>query len=48
LLDNFEWTLGYSKRFGRMLSISPPSSDGPTNSFHFYAGLANGAALERE
>jgi hypothetical protein len=31
-----------------MLLISRPSSDGPRSSFHFYARLANGAALARE
>jgi beta-glucosidase len=30
------------------MSISPALSDGPRNSFHFYAQLANGAGLERE
>jgi beta-glucosidase len=48
LLDNFEWTLGYSKRFGLVHVDYATQQRRPKDSFHFYAELAHGAALERE
>jgi beta-glucosidase len=48
LHDYFEWTLGYSKRFGLVHVDLATLERGPRNSFHFYAQLANGAGLKRE
>ena len=48
LLDNFEWTFGYSKRFGLVHVDYETLERRPKDSFHFYADLARGAALERE
>ena len=48
LLDNFEWTLGYSKRFGLVHVDYGTLERRAKDSFHFYAELAKGAALERE
>jgi beta-glucosidase len=48
LLDNFEWGLGYSRRFGLVHVDYGTLERRPKDSFHFYAGLARGAALERE
>ena len=48
LLDNFEWTLGYSKRFGLVHVDYETQERRPKDSFHFYAELAHGAALDRE
>jgi len=47
LLDNFEWALGYDKRFGLVYVDYDTQKRYLKNSFHFYAELANGAALER-
>jgi beta-glucosidase len=48
LLDNFEWGLGYSRRFGLVHIDYGTLERRPKDSFHFYAELARGAALERE
>ena len=48
LLDNFEWTLGYSRRFGLVHVDYDTLDRRPKDSFHFYSELAQGAALERE
>jgi beta-glucosidase len=48
LLDNFEWTLGYSKRFGLVHVDFETLERRPKDSFHFYAELAHGGGLERE
>ncbi len=48
LLDNFEWTLGYSRRFGLVHVDYDTLARRPKDSFHFYRDLAAGAELERE
>jgi beta-glucosidase len=48
LLDNFEWTLGYNKRFGLVHVDYETLERRAKDSFHFYAELAGGAAFERE
>jgi beta-glucosidase len=48
LLDNFEWTLGYSRRFGLVHVDYDTLARRPKDSFYFYRDLANGAPLERE
>jgi beta-glucosidase len=48
LLDNFEWTLGYSKRFGLVHVDYDTLARRPKDSFYFYRDLTNGAPLERE
>jgi beta-glucosidase len=48
LLDNFEWTLGYGKRFGLVHVDYETQARRPKDSFHFYAELAHGAGLERD
>jgi beta-glucosidase len=48
LLDNFEWTLGYSKRFGLVHVDYETLERRPKDSFHFYAELARSGELERE
>jgi beta-glucosidase len=48
LLDNFEWTLGYSKRFGLVHVDYETQQRRPKDSFTFYAELANGAPLDRD
>ena len=40
LLDNFEWTLGYSKRFGLVHVDYDTLARRPKDSFHFYGDLA--------
>jgi beta-glucosidase len=48
LLDNFEWTLGYTRRFG-LIHVDYETQDRrPKDSFQFYAELAQSAALDRE
>ena len=47
LLDNFEWGLGFSKRFG-LVHVDYATLERRTkDSFHFYGELAKGAALVR-
>ncbi|MGC2202278.1 MAG: GH1 family beta-glucosidase [Stellaceae bacterium] len=48
LLDNFEWTFGYSRRFGLVHVDFETLERRPKDSFHFYSELAHGAPLERE
>ncbi len=48
LLDNFEWTLGYGKRFGLVHVDYETQQRRRKDSFDFYAELADGAALDRE
>jgi beta-glucosidase len=48
LLDNFEWALGYSKRFGLVHVDFDNLERRSKDSYHFYSELAHGAALERE
>ncbi|HEY2540959.1 MAG TPA: GH1 family beta-glucosidase [Stellaceae bacterium] len=48
LLDNFEWALGYSRRFGLVHVDYETQERRPKDSFHFYAELADGGPLERE
>lgn len=50
LLDNFEWALGYSKRFGIVHVDFETQQRTPKNSAHFYSQViaTNGANLEPE
>jgi beta-glucosidase len=48
LLDNFEWTFGYSRRFGLVHVDFETLERRPKDSFRFYSELAHGAPLERE
>jgi beta-glucosidase len=48
LIDNFEWTFGYDKRFGLVHVDYATLERRPKDSFRFYAELAQGAGLERE
>ena len=48
LMDNFEWALGYGKRFGLVHVDYETQERRPKDSFHLYAELAHGAPLERE
>jgi beta-glucosidase len=48
LMDNFEWTFGYRKRFGLVHIDYETLKRRPKDSFGFYAELAGGAGLERE
>ncbi len=47
LLDNFEWGLGFSKRFGLVHVDYATLERRPKDSFEFYGELARGAALVR-
>jgi beta-glucosidase len=47
LLDNFEWGLGFSKRFGLVHVDYATLERRPKDSFHFYGELAKGAGLVR-
>jgi beta-glucosidase len=46
LLDNFEWALGFSKRFGLVHVDYETMKRTPKDSFRFYAELAHGASFE--
>jgi beta-glucosidase len=48
LIDNFEWTFGYDKRFGLVHVDYGTLERRPKDSFRFYAELAHGAGFERE
>ena len=48
LIDNFEWTFGYDKRFGLVHVDYGTLERRPKDSFGFYAELAHGAGFERE
>jgi beta-glucosidase len=48
LLDNFEWGLGYNRRFGLVHVDYATLERRPKDSFHFYSELARGGTLERE
>jgi beta-glucosidase len=48
LIDNFEWTFGYEKRFGLAHVDYQTLERRPKDSFRFYAELAHGAGFERE
>ena len=48
LLDNFEWTFGYEKRFGLVHVDYGTLERRPKDSFRFYAELAHGGGFERE
>jgi len=47
LLDNFEWALGYDKRFGIVYVDYATQARIPKDSYFFYRALAQGAPLER-
>ena len=47
LLDNFEWALGYDRRFGIVYVDYATQKRIPKDSFYFYRELANGAPLDR-
>jgi beta-glucosidase len=47
LLDNFEWALGYSKRFGIVYVDYPTQARIKKDSFYFFRELARGAGLDR-
>jgi beta-glucosidase len=46
LLDNFEWALGYSKRFGLVYVDYQTLERHPKDSFHFYSEVARTGALD--
>jgi beta-glucosidase len=50
LLDNLEWSLGYSKRFGIVHVNFDTQERTPKDSAHFYASViaSNGAALDQD
>lgn len=48
LLDNFEWSYGYSKRFGAVYVDYDTQARTPKSSAHWYAGVAAGGELPRE
>jgi beta-glucosidase len=45
LLDNFEWTFGYSRRFGLTWVDFPTGARLPKASFAWYRGVAAGNGL---
>jgi beta-glucosidase len=47
LLDNFEWALGYDRRFGIVYVDYATQKRIPKDSFYFYRELANGGPLDR-
>jgi beta-glucosidase len=46
LLDNFEWSSGYSQRFGLVYVDYPTQRRIPKASFHWYAKLIKAGSLE--
>ncbi|WP_232663235.1 GH1 family beta-glucosidase [Pseudonocardia sp. TRM90224] len=48
LLDNFEWSYGYSKRFGIVAVDYATQRRTPKASARFYAGVARSGEVERE
>jgi len=48
LLDNFEWSYGYTKRFGIIAVDYATQRRTPKASAHFYAGVARSGEVERE
>jgi beta-glucosidase len=46
LLDNFEWSSGYSKRFGLVYVDYPTSKRIPKDSYHVYRGIIAANGLE--
>ncbi|MEV6751947.1 GH1 family beta-glucosidase [Streptomyces sp. NPDC051214] len=48
LLDNFEWSYGYSKRFGAVYVDYETQARTPKSSAHWYAGIASSGELPRE
>jgi beta-glucosidase len=46
LLDNFEWSLGYSKRFGLVYVDYPTLARVPKDSFHWYRDLIGSRRTE--
>ncbi|MGW7065905.1 GH1 family beta-glucosidase [Streptomyces sp. NPDC054855] len=48
LLDNFEWSYGYSKRFGAVYVDYETQARTPKSSAHWYAGVASSGELPRE
>lgn len=47
LLDNFEWSLGYSKRFGLVYVDYPSLERVPKDSFYWSRDLIGSGQLER-
>jgi beta-glucosidase len=47
LLDNFEWSLGYSKRFGLVYVDYPTLERVPKDSFYWYRDVIESRQLER-
>ncbi|MFJ9410970.1 GH1 family beta-glucosidase [Streptomyces sp. NPDC101393] len=45
LMDNFEWSYGYSKRFGAVHIDYPTQTRTPKSSAHWYAGVARANEL---
>ncbi|MEU5687437.1 GH1 family beta-glucosidase [Streptomyces venezuelae] len=48
LLDNFEWSYGYGKRFGAVYVDYETQVRTPKSSAHWYAGVASAGELPRE
>ncbi|WP_371529062.1 GH1 family beta-glucosidase [Streptomyces sp. NBC_01283] len=48
LMDNFEWSYGYSKRFGAVYVDYETQARVPKSSAHWYAGVASTGELPRE
>jgi beta-glucosidase len=47
LLDNFEWSLGYSKRFGLVYVDYPTLERVPKDSFYWYRDLIGSGRMQR-